>query len=598
MKEIAGSLLIGEDKTTERVLSLLSAALDVFSDVFGAERYSVDELTGALNEILSSGGMSVIPDKSDTVFCGPINSRRGFPSKYLFVVGFNDGVLPKQTLGVDLISDETVKELKHSGVAVSPTNEEMNELFRDELAQAISSAKKVWLSYVSDSGNKPSYMLSLILYRTGLVPYKESFFDTRLIEGSAKEIAETIPTLSLCVEAVLSEKGGENHGAIKETVSEKVEDIQKRADKTEVKTLEKEYPLETTSVSQIKTYLDCPRQYYFKYIMGVDETSSGEVDALDVGNVLHKIIENYMKKFISRDKEAPFDSLSEAKRITGKELERFDKSDIAENERIIAIIKKEAVELCLMAENQIRKGKYSVSSAEKLFFCPVDLGEGKTVTINGKIDRIDTFTEQNDQKSETELRKLARIIDYKTGKSVGLSLRDVYYGKKLQLPVYANVVRGEQYEIGGLFYFPVNDAADGRLVGYCLDDDLAVVACDENAFINDATNGKSEVINFEYRVTPPKTKKEEEKITRKGDLFDRETMDAVIEYSVEAAKTAINEIISGNIAASPIDIGNNRTNCVYCPYQSVCEQNAVVRKQDSVRIDDIKSAIRKNEANE
>ena len=92
------------------------------------------------------------------------------------------------------------------------------------------------------------------------------------------------------------------------------------------------------------------------------------------------------------------------------------------------------------------------------------MADGSKLFLQGRIDRVDG--------AKGEKGYFLRILDYKSGYS-NLSLLEIFYGLKLQLLAYLDVVLAQGHHLvqgevkpGGIFYFSVQDpmiAGEGPL---------------------------------------------------------------------------------------------------------------------------------------
>ena len=152
------------------------------------------------------------------------------------------------------------------------------------------------------------------------------------------------------------------------------------------------YPL---SFSRLNTFLNSPKLYYYKYILGIKEPKAiAQKTNVDYGNALHKVLFDYYSKY------------REFK------LDRFElilrNSDFSLLDIEILLLKFKEFE----ANEQIRYGKgWQVFECEKSF----ERIKFEGIEISGVIDRIDKNGDE------------VEIIDYKSGN---------FDTKSLQLPFY------------------------------------------------------------------------------------------------------------------------------------------------------------------
>ncbi|MCX5781351.1 MAG: PD-(D/E)XK nuclease family protein, partial [Elusimicrobia bacterium] len=202
-----------------------------------------------------------------------------------------------------------------------------------------------------------------------------------------------------------------------------------------------EYPYSPTSVN---TYISCPMKFYFQYVFGLKEKDdvAEEVERVDVGNFIHKFLENILGGFIGKPYvlDESFRKLffSELDKKFSKEFERKMKSDI--------FLLKEVVKIAM---NRFLKNEVSrVSEIEAILGIEKNLkGTYNNRKFDIKIDRIDSLKDST-----------CVILDYKTGnviKSASLKTLEKTASdmsretikkavKSLQLPIYMYFVSQTQ----------------------------------------------------------------------------------------------------------------------------------------------------------
>ncbi len=188
-------------------------------------------------------------------------------------------------------------------------------------------------------------------------------------------------------------------------------------------------PLEL-SFTSVKAYLDCPRCWYVRNVMGVREAESREISD---GTIVHRVLERFFDRM--RKAEAGGDappSIGDLIALARAETERSAgptrELDAEQTERVIALSRAAVEKLhdetanILELERQVRFGYIHTSAA----------GGGVTTdhTFIAKMDRVEQTREG-----------LFRVIDYKTGrpaKYLCVPAKD-----DLQLGIYAMAMAWE-----------------------------------------------------------------------------------------------------------------------------------------------------------
>ena len=168
------------------------------------------------------------------------------------------------------------------------------------------------------------------------------------------------------------------------------------------------------SPSALNTFVNCPLDFYYKYIAGIREPEEVEetIEATTMGDIIHGVLEDGYKPFEGKilDITSVKKLLRSAKqRIRDAFLRQFPPGEIDRGKNLLTLkISIRFVrlfyqkELELLEELKESNQHLTIVSLEEEFRQPVEV-DGKTVSIIGKADRID------------RIGSVYRIVDYKTG---------------------------------------------------------------------------------------------------------------------------------------------------------------------------------------
>ncbi|MBO5224328.1 MAG: PD-(D/E)XK nuclease family protein [Clostridia bacterium] len=535
----------------DKVKTTLAESLDFICGVYGDDTMSGDFLIDSLRDLLASTEFSVVQKTSGVVKVGTLNDFRGQSFKKIYLLSFNDGILPKTEEDVALLTDGDIAEMESFGLEFEGRISVLNERYRDELWQLLQNECDVFASYVCEENGKKSYDLqilhdqfgkpreySLHTYISTLNTCEDAEAFARLVatRANGKEIAGVIDSEKLSASLIASTGGAVDDGY----------SFVRKTDETAS-------PLSMTSVSAIQSYYSCPFSYFCKYVLGLSKNEDGKVTPLDVGNIMHATVSEFL---MLEEKEPIKEKVTE---IINRYLEQEPKASLEANFSVVERLKSEAVKVCGVAYDQLKKGKYKVKACEASFGYEDSslntltfVGKGGEVKLKGSIDRVD------------EWEGRARVIDYKTGGGGVFAYSDLYYATKLQLPLYEQVVIKNGYKAGGFFYFP--------FVSSWSDDESASMlngvfeSSDENIGAMEIGSLSSGATIFDMPID-----KKTGLANKKNGLEENE-IQKVCDYAIRMVQNAINAIEQGKFEPSPIKTARSDV-CAYCEFSGICKKD-------------------------
>ena len=552
--------------------SALDDTIALMNEVMGGGEFDCDMLVATLKEGVRARELAFLPRKRDCVMIGQPSLFRGQKFKKVFVIGFNEGVLPPVTKDVGIITDEEIDRLGRGGAVIEPRTSEVNMRGESELRHLLSGCDDLFLSYTATGdGAAASGMLTVIRSENiGTLTETSASEETRNVLYKYTDCPETAAMLACSLPAAkrlfLS---GLRCAYLPDFMSGLSFALKSGANELQRDDADEPFRLEsgelffrthTAYISQIQTFFLCPYRHFLQYGLGLKERADGSVTPRDVGVILHKVAERYVKDDVYEGTDAAAAELFE--RVMAEDFKSF--ADITGDAR--RRLKDEAMRLCRTIKRQYECSLYRPYGTEERFgktaprlkTAPVRLKSGGSADIVGVMDRIDVCGDR------------ARVIDYKTGfvgtGKKGVGLDKLRRGVKIQLPFYAAVLKDNGFEIGGMFYFPVsnnwNAAGDHcRMLGVFDGDTANVIDMDRTI----AGGGKSELFNAALAV-----KKDGSVGLKRNSLaFDRKGLNALCDYAKAVFDSGVADIDDGVIEASPYT-DKNSSACDFCPYTSVC----------------------------
>jgi len=463
--------------------------------------------------------------------------------EYVFVLGFNQDILPKMVKDEDFITDDIKDEL-----SLYKTYE-INERNKKNTIQILSNIKNLYLSYKLETPFKSFYKSSLIADMNLQItsPKQDTYSYSDLY--NKLRLGEKIDLYYLYNEQDDSLKKLLTHYNIPyNTYSNQFNGLDNK------NYLEYQNNSLRLSYTSLNSYNECKFKYYIKYVLKLDPNTDNFSSY--IGSMYHKILSLYKKTNFDFEKE--YNKYLETRELSLKE-------------KILLIrLKNELLELIeLLKKQELITGYNNELYEEKI---DINLEKNIDVIFTGTIDKIMYYKKIEDT--------YFSIIDYKTG-TIDTKIEPIKYGLHMQLPVYLYLIHYSKvfenpiftgiYYQNILFSYPNYDQKDIedmkkeriKLDGYSTE-------TKEILEVFDSTMEKSELIKS-MAYTNEKGFSHYSKVLNDDTLFN------LVKYTKNHISTVADSIIDGDFEVNPKHYDKENISCKFCAYKDLCfmkEQDA------------------------
>lgn len=434
-----------------QIYTIVMQLLEKYNLLLGEEPLQIRDFIEVLEAGLSAADVAVIPPGYDSVTIGDIERTRLNHIRILFFIGVNDGIIPKAANAGGIIS-EYERELLAEKVELAPGAREQAFIQRFYLYRNLTKpSEKLYVSYAKvDSEGKairPSYLTGVLRKLFPTLKLQEPEHMEAHTDFYTKEAAEDYLVFGPHEEAWYALA----RWFLQENDMQKQEKIRKLLHapytRYEGEPISRAVALALYgrhpygSITRLERFAACAYAHFLQYGLKLTERETSAFESVDMGNIYHTALERYSRKleqseydwFVVPDavrRQMAENAMQEA--IAG--YPGMAVCDTAENayqrKRMLAIFDQTVWALT----RQVRAGQFVPEKFEVTF----DELEGKesleyrlshdvTMRLEGRIDRLDTFEDEN--------KISIKVIDYKSG-NTKFDLIRVYRGLQLQLVVY------------------------------------------------------------------------------------------------------------------------------------------------------------------
>lgn len=465
-----------EAREHEQAWDTFIELLDEFVEVLGDEKWDIDLFISIMETGFEQTTFGMVPPAIDQVLVTNYDLPKIQSKKVVFLIGLTDTQLPQVQGNRSLLTDEDREIVEHSlstekYLAVSEMESVANEPFAFYLAILQAEEKIIFTYPLSNSDNGENR----------ISPYLSRIKNTFALETQFKHSTATADSL-VNLKDSLDFIGSKTHtfgqmiinlryaidhletpsafwlGLFKKLYNPSDSSQRRMINSLNHKNIPKPLSEELAeelygkdlylSVSQLETFYADPYSHFLLYGLRLKERQIQELSPIESGNFYHDALDLISRQLVSLNKNVADISKRELQNVTSDIFQMLLNSNKYRLSRssnrmnfIFNQLSKTVENMVWSMIHQAKRSKYRVNKTELVFGqlgqqreisgLSFPLNNNRELHLRGKVDRIDTF-EENDQ-------LYAGIVDYKSSDTT-FNYQSIYYGLMLQMITYLDTV--------------------------------------------------------------------------------------------------------------------------------------------------------------
>lgn len=573
--------------------------LDEIFLIFENDKMSFDRYNKILQTGIAKSEFGKIPSLLDQVLIGDIERSKTKEIKVLFLIGVNDGVIPKIIKDEGFLNDNDRDRLKENNIELAKNSVELLYENRFNIYKVLTiPTEKLYLSYsVADKEGKA-------LRCSILITQLKKIFPKILEHDNVVNVKNDVSTVEATLDCAIDEyrkylddeeiekewkdiilwyKRNESFGINRILKGANFSNL---PEKISTENIKKMYGNSLrTSVSRLEQYRRCPFSFHMKYGLKLKDEEKFEIRSLDTGNFMHEVIDEFFDMVEHMQLDIKLIDENQLKSIVYEIINRkigMNKNYIFRGSPKFIVLSKRLKKVVYQSieyiVEQLKNSKFELYGHEMEFSekaelkpMKIVLDDKRQVIVTGKIDRVD-IAKMNDD-------TYVRIIDYKSSVK-DIDLNQVVSGVQIQLLTYLDEIsEQENFKSAGILYFNLIDTivkADKNLSDEEIKQQLNKKFKMKGLIVADIDIVKmmdTKLAPSSYSESIPVYLDKDGNISRsKSSVLDREKFESLQKYTKHIISDISNEILGGNIDIRPF-YDNKKTSCDYCEYGSVCNFN-------------------------
>ena len=547
------------------------SSLDSMVRCYGEENISVTEYINMLDIAFSGATIGSIPRSLDEVSCGSADRIRPGRPKVVFVLGLNLGEFPSAVNDNGLLLRGDRVLLEKAGIEISDRFRSftIDENFLVYSALTCADQKVFALCHLhttDGSKGESSNIFSKIEkhFENSRMVFDDNISPETKAEGFSLFAASKnhITPQSLALKEYF--EGSEEFSNRAKAISNMGENIthnltQELCDKLFGKNI-------YLSPSSIDKYNTCAFSFFCRYVLNISAPQKANLDTRQRGTIVHAALEGVVEEFGKNIGKASKSELEAAvDKYMSEYLESIEGNEFLKRPRFVFLynsIAKLAKYVVMHLSEEFANSDFepskvelSISNKGDIPALCLEFSEDKSVTITGKIDRVDSYIDKDN-------KKYVRIVDYKTGSRV-FKLAEVLCGLNLQMLIYLYSLKKNgknflgEFDPAGIFYLP----SKRSITEEGTKSDTLVM---NGMFVDNEDVSRAMDKENKGCFVPSRPKNNRQS----NPMVEKEEFETILKYVEFMVKKTASEITSGNFNVNPCD--SDHSACAFCEFSAVC----------------------------
>lgn len=532
--------------------------------------------------------VNAIPPFIEQVEVCDIDSTRSTGKKVQYIIGVFENGLPITTNSEGIFSDKEIEELEKLGISIAKTTQSRNSMAMFNVYKAVCSCSEslkfsMPTSKITGEGLRISPVVSRIkdVIALDITTAKSQAVDS--LDDVYEQFVQDIR------EGTNIDKASEEYYLLNKNKKYKeVFEYTRKKEKLSEEIVKKLYDKNIqSSISRLEKFVACPFNYYMTYTLKLKEKKEYKLSKLDMGSIMHKVLEDFSKFLIINN--IGFEDILGNERLIKQAQEQISKSidDIFESMYVKYIasakyaylsskLKKGMLKVIIaisksFTQSEFRPLGYELEFDNGKLFAPIEiqLENGHKMFLRGKIDRVDT--------AKIKENVYLRVVDYKSS-AKDLKLSDVKEGISLQLMTYMSALLDNSSKIdsshcvlpAAVSYFTLN--TDCLKLSECMSEQEITKKTIESMKMKGIFLNDLEVLNkLDNKFSEPESSYIE-MTTRKLSNKEKSLVESEFIQECNNVKEVLKQIAS-ILTTGVVEAKGKEQTCAYCDFSSVCRKN-------------------------
>lgn len=570
LEELAGRFRAAGDRRSaqeqEQLWEILVGAMEQMAGLLGETTLETDAFVRLFRLLLSQYHVGTIPQTLDNVTVGGPAAMRRQEARHVFVLGAQEGLLPKGGDGGMVLTEPERQTLMGLGV---PLRQDLYRQLEQELAGllAVATGATERITFTCGAGQS-AYVFRRVCRMLGRDPEEQGTLSP--LDGAYDPWAAGAMFL----------RAGERLPAAEPERSTLQRQRDYRLGRLTPETVRGLYGNQLLlSASQVDKAASCRFAYFMRYGLRAEARREITVDPAEFGTFVHYVLEHTARE-VCRLGGFTQVSLEKTQALAEAYAEAYQKqvfSDLQDRSlRQTYLFRRNLRELQAvvqdlweeLTQSRFRPGGFEVKFGAGGGMPSVEIpGGAMAARIQGFVDRLDTY--------EKDGQTYVRVVDYKTGRK-DFDYCDVLNGIGLQMLIYLFALEdvgqnllGAQPQAAGVLYFPARAAVlptegpvapeEARALRQKEARRKGLILADEGVL--EAMDGSES-----QRFLPVKRGKDG---SLGGDVAAPGQLAMLKKYVMETLAKLVDGIAGGQVEPNPYVRGDHEA-CRFCDYGGAC----------------------------